>query len=94
MPQYFVVLLIAAPQNTTINNAKKVERDRHRNAWLLRHRDLFEPLLPSNNSKSFFTNLDSDVHQKSTYVPQRELGQPKSINSSVGQMKDYQVCAT
>ncbi|KAJ3971049.1 SNF2 family N-terminal domain-containing protein [Lentinula raphanica] len=75
--------------NTTLNNAKKVERDLKRNQWFLRHRDLFEPLLPPSNS--FFSNLQTGTPAKHAYVPLHEVEQPKLINSSVGSMKDYQI---
>ncbi|KAJ4481310.1 P-loop containing nucleoside triphosphate hydrolase protein [Lentinula lateritia] len=75
--------------NTAVNNTKKSERDSRRNQWFLRHRDLFEPLLPL--SSSFFANLHVAVPGKLPYVPLHEVEQPKSINSSMGCMKDYQI---
>ncbi|KAJ4486561.1 SNF2 family N-terminal domain-containing protein [Lentinula edodes] len=75
--------------NTAVNNTKKSERDSRRNQWFLRHRNLFEPLLPP--SSSFFANLHVAVPGKLPYIPLHEVEQPKSINSSMGSMKDYQI---
>ncbi|KAF9067977.1 SNF2 family N-terminal domain-containing protein [Rhodocollybia butyracea] len=73
--------------STALNNAKRAARKLHRDSWLLRHRDLFEALLPPSNN--FFAQLATQAYEKGLYVPFHELEQqPKLI---VGQMKDYQI---
>ncbi|KAJ7579140.1 P-loop containing nucleoside triphosphate hydrolase protein, partial [Mycena floridula] len=64
---------------------KKVRRDQLKHAWMLHHRDLFQPLLSS--SKFFDTLQELGQHRK--IVPFRELDeQPKLVQ---GSMKDYQL---
>ncbi|KIK50982.1 hypothetical protein GYMLUDRAFT_208922 [Collybiopsis luxurians FD-317 M1] len=71
--------------NTAAHSSRKVNRDARRTAWLLKHRHLFEPLLPS--SGNFFTSLKADAQARS-FAPLREIEQPKLV---MGQMKDYQI---
>jgi SWI/SNF-related matrix-associated actin-dependent regulator of chromatin subfamily A member 5 len=59
--------------------------------FIYRHRDVFEPLVPS-NAKSFLPHLvrDSSELDKQGYIPFHELdAQPAMIKN--GQMKDYQL---
>ncbi|KAI3603961.1 nucleosome remodeling complex atpase subunit [Moniliophthora roreri] len=82
--------------NTEQNNEKRADRDNRRAHWLLRHREVVEPLLPSNSQ--FFTTLlqnhdrqSSGRGQKISYTPYHDLEeQPKLINKSAGEMKEYQ----
>lgn len=73
-------------------NTKKVAIDAARRRWLHKHRQLFEPLLPSSNA--FFSHLEKDIQNssdKGLYVPLHEIvEQPKLI--AHGHLKDYQVC--
>jgi hypothetical protein len=71
-------------------NAKRVLLDAVRRRWLFRHRDLFQPLLPST---TFFDALHKEMAEAGenvSYVPFHALTeQPKLIEG--GEMKDYQV---
>ncbi|KAH7927010.1 hypothetical protein BV22DRAFT_1007877 [Leucogyrophana mollusca] len=76
--------------NTIVINAKKIQLEAARRRWLHRHRDLFQPLLPST---AFFDNLRKEVDEmggKAAYVPFHALTvQPELIEG--GEMKDYQL---
>ncbi|KIJ64208.1 hypothetical protein HYDPIDRAFT_28649 [Hydnomerulius pinastri MD-312] len=76
--------------NTIVVNAKRTELEAARKRWLLRHTDLFQPLLPSTN---FFDSLRKEMDGTSgkvSYVPFHTLTeQPKLIVG--GEMKDYQL---
>ncbi|KAF5368290.1 hypothetical protein D9757_010533 [Collybiopsis confluens] len=73
--------------NTTLHHVKKAYQNTRRNVWLLKHRHLFEPLLPASNN--FFTQLrEADDIGDASYVPAHQQEQPKNI---LGQMKDYQL---
>uniref|UniRef100_A0A0W0G1L2 Uncharacterized protein n=1 Tax=Moniliophthora roreri TaxID=221103 RepID=A0A0W0G1L2_MONRR len=81
--------------NTEQNNEKRADRDNRRAHWLLRHREVVEPLLPS-NSQFFTTSLQNHDRQSSgrgqkiSYTPYHDLEeQPKLINKSAGEMKEY-----
>uniref|UniRef100_A0A0W0F6U8 Helicase ATP-binding domain-containing protein n=1 Tax=Moniliophthora roreri TaxID=221103 RepID=A0A0W0F6U8_MONRR len=83
--------------NTEQNNEKRADKDNRRAHWLLRHREIVEPLLPSNSQ--FFTTLlqnhdrqSSGRGQKICCTPYHDLEeQPKLINKSAGEMKEYQL---
>ncbi|KAF8838568.1 hypothetical protein BDN67DRAFT_73595 [Paxillus ammoniavirescens] len=76
--------------NTIVINAKRVLLDAARRRWLFRHRDLFQPLLPST---TFFDALHKEMTEAGenvSYVPFHALTeQPKLIEG--GEMKDYQL---
>ena len=78
-------------QNTVVINTKKVAVEAARRRWLHKHRDLFEPLLPS--SSNFFTHLEKEMKSSTTkgnFHPFHQLDeQPKLVTG--GQLKDYQV---
>lgn len=89
------LILFIATQNTAVMNEKRDVRDKARKRWLFCHREILEPLLPSNSN--FFAQLQKDIEHSSneavSFVPLHELDeQPKLIKG--GYMKDYQVCST
>lgn len=76
-------------------NSKKAAIEAARRRWLLKHRDLFTPLLPPNSH--YFAALEKETKNstdKSTYKPLHEIEeQPELVKG--GQLKDYQVsCPT
>ncbi|KAK7026790.1 hypothetical protein VNI00_015448 [Paramarasmius palmivorus] len=78
------------------NNEKRADRDTQRTHWLLRHRNIVEPLLPPNST--FFSTLQTREssgrarNNNISYTPYHELEeQPQLINKSCGEMKDYQL---
>ncbi|KAJ8075575.1 hypothetical protein PM082_021205 [Marasmius tenuissimus] len=77
--------------NTQLVNERRAERDSRRTQWLLRHRELIEPLLPPGSS--LISNLEASLHtNKLPYTPYHELEeQPHSISKNLGEMKDYQL---
>lgn len=89
------LILFIATQNTVVMNEKRDVRDRARQRWLFCHREILEPLLPSNSN--FFAQLQKEIEHSSndavSFVPLHELDeQPKLIKG--GYMKDYQVRIT
>ncbi|KAF9241300.1 P-loop containing nucleoside triphosphate hydrolase protein [Melanogaster broomeanus] len=69
--------------NTIVINAKRIQLEAARRRWLFRHRDIFQPLLPST---SFFDT----GRWKGVLCPFHAITeQPKLIEG--GEMKDYQV---
>ncbi|KAG7085999.1 hypothetical protein E1B28_003522 [Marasmius oreades] len=77
--------------NTQIVVERRAERDARRSQWMLRHRELIQPLLPT--SSNLLSSLESS-HQPSKipYTPYHELEeQPQSVSKQLGEMKDYQL---
>ena len=75
---------------TIVINAKRVQVEAAKRRWLFRHRDLFQPLLPSTNYFDMLRKEVSEIGGKVAYVPFHTLTeQPASIQG--GEMKDYQV---
>lgn len=68
--------------------AKRNERDRARNVWLLRNRHLFEPLLSSTRFFDAVVQEQGKVDDK--YSPLHQLDQQPTLIQG-GEMKDYQV---
>lgn len=74
-------------------NTRRVLLEAARRRWLFRHRDLFQPLLPSTNFFDTLRKEVAEIGEKVTYVPFHPLTeQPASIQG--GQMVDYQVCGS
>ncbi|EIW74988.1 hypothetical protein CONPUDRAFT_169853 [Coniophora puteana RWD-64-598 SS2] len=75
---------------TVVINARKAKVEASRKRWLLRHRDIFEPLLPSS---TFFDHVENDINEtdgNTSYVPFRKIEcQPAPIQG--GEMKEYQL---
>lgn len=73
-------------------NAKRASVEGAKRRWLFRHRDIFQPLLPSTNFFDVLRKEVAEIGEKVTYVPFHALTeQPVLIQG--GEMKDYQVCA-
>lgn len=64
--------------------------DAAKRRWLFRHRDLFQPLLPSTNFFDVLRKELSEIGEKVTYVPFHALTEQPSLIQG-GEMKDYQV---
>ncbi|KAH7882573.1 P-loop containing nucleoside triphosphate hydrolase protein [Phlebopus sp. FC_14] len=78
--------------NTIVINVKRTELEAARRRWLFRHRDLFQPLLPST---AFFDGLRKDLEETKTgakvsYVPFHAITTQPSLIVG-GEMKDYQL---
>ncbi|KAF8554251.1 hypothetical protein OG21DRAFT_1497134 [Imleria badia] len=75
---------------TIVINAKRVLIDAAKRRWLFRHRDLFQPLLPSTNFFDVLRKEVTDIGEKVSHVPFHGLTeQPPLIQG--GEMKDYQL---
>ncbi|KAL0953043.1 hypothetical protein HGRIS_007245 [Hohenbuehelia grisea] len=77
--------------DTALTHKHREERDAAQKIWFYRHKDIFQPLLPST---TYFDQLRKDMSagilQNASYVPMEELDAQPSLISG-GQMKDYQL---
>jgi SWI/SNF-related matrix-associated actin-dependent regulator of chromatin subfamily A member 5 len=71
-------------------NAKRVQVEAAKRRWLFRHRDLFQPLLPSTHYFDMLRKEVSEIGEKVTYVPFHALTEQPALIQG-GEMKDYQV---
>ncbi|THH29276.1 hypothetical protein EUX98_g4910 [Antrodiella citrinella] len=72
-------------------NKRRIRVENARRRWLLKHRNLFEPLLPENSA--FFNALEKEnkvLHDSGAYLPLHELDEQPSLIEG-GEMKDYQL---
>ncbi|KAF8126339.1 P-loop containing nucleoside triphosphate hydrolase protein [Boletus edulis] len=75
---------------TIVINAKRVLVDAAKRRWLFRHRDLFQPLLPSTNFFGVLRKEVAELGEKVTYVPFHALTEQPALIQG-GEMKDYQL---
>ena len=78
-------------QHTAELNKRRLRVEDARKHWLQKHRKLFEPLLPENNT--YFTTLEKELRKvkgAEVYVPLHEIEEQPSLIQG-GEMKDYQV---
>ncbi|KAL0564816.1 hypothetical protein V5O48_017222 [Marasmius crinis-equi] len=77
--------------NTNLVNERRAERDARRTQWILRHREIIEPILPP--SSHLISHLENALNTtKIPYTPYHELEeQPACISRTLGEMKDYQL---